>query len=355
MGPDGRETLFERARELSAQQRTWSDADAVWGEVIEAYRAAVLNVRSPDRDDQRKLAQALWRHSMLLSAMGRAADGLAPGRQAVTLFEQLNEAVAEEEHNVAAAPRDEALAELITAMIDLGEVAFAAGDADARISLIDQALGVGLRTVQPPAAGQRTREAMATGYHNYATALLHRNLKQGGDAQEAALAGSRALQLRQELLDPERPISMWELGNTYAIYAQCLVLIDELNRADMVLKLGETLVDLMGRGGNRHRTQTAGRREAGGHSTQFNQTAPVGPQALTPATREAHPRGVIGPRSDEADRIIQFSMSMVSSLESSLGSRPSVISEIRRSRYRTVCSWICSRPAAMTALLPYCR
>jgi tetratricopeptide (TPR) repeat protein len=249
MGPGERKALFERARELSTQQRTWSEADAVWDKVIKAYRAAVRNVREPDRNDQRQLARALWRHSMLLSMLGRAADGLEPGRQAVTWFEQLNEAVAEEERDVTAPRRDEALAELITAMVDLGEVAFAAGDADARIALVDRALGVGLRAVQPPAAGQRTREAMATGYHNYATALLHRHLERGGDVQEAALAGSRALQLRQELLDPRRPISMWELGNTYAVYAQCLALIGELDRARMVLSLGEELVDVLGPAG----------------------------------------------------------------------------------------------------------
>ncbi|MGW0828262.1 hypothetical protein [Streptomyces sp. NPDC002845] len=162
MGPDEREALFERARDLSAQQRTWSDADAVWGKVIDAYRAAVRDARKPDRNDERQLARALWRRSMLLSMMGRAADGLAPGRQAVTLFEQLNEAVAQEERDVTAPRRDEALAELITAMVDLGEVAFATGDADARIALVDQALGVGPRTVQPPAAGRRRRPATTT-------------------------------------------------------------------------------------------------------------------------------------------------------------------------------------------------
>jgi len=245
MGPDEREALFERARELSTQQRTWSDADALWGKVIDAYDAAVRDARMLDRNDVRQLARALWRRSMLLPMIGRAADGLAPGRRAVTLFEQLNDAVAAEEHDVTAARRDAALAELITAMIDLGEVTFAAGDADGRIALVDQALGVGLRVVQPPAAGRRTRAAMATGYHNHATALVHRYLERGGDAQEAALAGSRAVQLRQELADPAQPLSMWELGNTYAIYAQCLALIGDLDRAGMVLELGNALVDVL--------------------------------------------------------------------------------------------------------------
>lgn len=251
MGPEEREALFERARDLSTQQRTWPDADARWREVIREYQAAIRDSRRPDRHDQRQLARALWRRSMLLSAMGRATDGLPPGRQAVELFGQLNDVVAQEERDVTAPRRDGALAELITAMVDLGEVEFAAGNVETRIALVDQALGVGLRAVQPPAAGRRTREAMATGYHNYATALLHRYLqaRDGDDAREAALAGSRALQLRQELLDPARPISAWELANTCAIYAHCLALIGELEQARGALELGNRLVDLLGPAG----------------------------------------------------------------------------------------------------------
>jgi hypothetical protein len=244
-----REVLFDRARELSTRQQTWSDADALWKKVIDAYRAAVSGARTPQRRDQRQLARALWRRSMLLSMMGRAADGLAPGEQAVALFEQLHDVAAKEGGDVTAPRRDEALAELITAMVDLGEVEFAAGDTQARVARIDRALGVGLRVVSPPAAGRRTREAMATGYHNYATALLHRRSERDGDLREAALAGSRAAQLRQEMLDPARPISMWELGNTYAVYALCLASIGDLSRAHAVLDLGDRLVDVMGPAG----------------------------------------------------------------------------------------------------------
>jgi hypothetical protein len=182
----------------------------------------------------------------MLSMMGRAVDGLAPGKQAVALFEQLHDAAAGEGGDVTEPRRDEALAELITAMVDLGEVEFAAGDAQARVVRIDRALGVGLQVVSPPDAGRRTRDAMATAYHNYATALLDRRSERDGDLREAALAGSRAAQLRQEMLDPARPISMWELGNTYAIYARCLASIGELRRALAVLDLGDRLADMMG-------------------------------------------------------------------------------------------------------------
>jgi hypothetical protein len=251
MRPDEREALFEQARELSTQQRQWADADTLWGEVIKAYRAAVTFAARPDRNDQRQLARAMWRRSMLLSAMGRPIEGVDWGRQAVELFEQINIAVTAEEPDVAAPRRDEALAELITSMLDLAEIIFVAGDADARIQLIDRALGEGLSVVQPPDAGRRTQEAMGTGYHNYANALLHRyrQREEALDAREAALAGSRAVQLRQELVDLSRPLSMWELANTYAVYAQCLALIGDTRRAAAVIELGDGALDILGPAG----------------------------------------------------------------------------------------------------------
>lgn len=103
MGPDERRRLFEQARERSARQDTWAEADRLWVRVIGAYRETV---RGPAgvREDQQQLARALWRHSMLLSARGRAADGMAPGGEAVVVFERVYDAVAAEGGNVAAAP-----------------------------------------------------------------------------------------------------------------------------------------------------------------------------------------------------------------------------------------------------------
>lgn len=246
MGPAERKALFDRAKLLSTQRHDWPAAEAAWVEAIGAYRVSVREASRPDRDDQRQLARALWRHSMLLAAMGRAASGVAPGQQAVALFQQLHDVAAKEGGDVTAPHRDEALAELITAMIDLSEVAFAAGDAEERVALLDRALGAGLSVVPPPQAGQRTREAMATGYHNYAVALYLRRSDHDGDQQEAALAGSRAFQLRQEMLDPARPISLWELANTCVVYAQCLALIGERGRARTTLELGDKLADVIG-------------------------------------------------------------------------------------------------------------
>ncbi|MEU8166852.1 hypothetical protein AB0B97_10090 [Micromonospora sp. NPDC049004] len=249
MGPDERRRLFEQARERSARQETWAEADRLWVRVIDAYREAV---RGPGgvREDQQQLARALWRHGMLLSARGRAADGMAPGGEAVVVFERVYDAVAAEGGNVAAAPRDDALAELITALVDLAEVSFAAGQPATRRDLLERAVTVGLTCAgNPPSAGPRTREAMGTAYHNQATALLHRHLTRpssGAGAQEAALAASRACELRQGLLDLARPLTFWEMANTYGVYAQCLVLIGDLDRAAMVLAMGNRFVETLG-------------------------------------------------------------------------------------------------------------
>ncbi|WP_406079657.1 hypothetical protein [Micromonospora sp. NBC_00858] len=252
MGPDERERLFERAREHSTRQDTWAEADRLWIQVIDAYRQAVQGPGRVDRRDQQQLARALWRRGMLLSARGRAADGMAPGGEAVTLFERVNDVVAAEGGNVADPPRDEALAELITALVDLAEVAFAAGQPTTRLELVERAVAVGLLTGSPPSAGPRTREAMGTAYHNQATSLLHRAVTRpasGDSIREAALAASRACELRQGLLDPLRPLSLWEMANTYGVYAQCLALIRDFDRAEMVLGLGIRLVELLGPAG----------------------------------------------------------------------------------------------------------
>ncbi|MGQ5261194.1 hypothetical protein ACTWLT_10600 [Micromonospora sp. ZYX-F-536] len=252
MGPDERERLFERARELSTRQGTWAEADRLWVQVIDAYRQAVRGPGRTDRHDQQQLARALWRRGMLLSARGRAADGMAPGGEAVTIFERVNDAVAAEGGNVADPPRDQALAELITALVDLAEVAFAAGQPATRMELVERAVAVGLLTVSPPSAGPATREAMGTAYHNQATALLHQAVTRPASDEvirEAALAASRACELRQKLMDPLRPLSLWEMANTYGVYAQCLALIRDFDRADMVLGLGNRLVELLGPAG----------------------------------------------------------------------------------------------------------
>ncbi|MFG1883343.1 hypothetical protein [Micromonospora sp. NPDC049102] len=249
MGPDERRRVFEQARELSTRQETWAEADRLWARVVEAYRDAV---RGPGgtREDQQQLARALWRHSMLLSARGRAADGTAPGGEAVVVFERVYDAVAAEGGNVAAAPRDDALAELITALVDLAEVSFAAGQPATRRDLLERAVTMGLTSAgSPPDAGPRTREAMGTAYHNQAVALLHRHLTRPSSAEgakEAALAASRACELRQGLLDMARPLTFWELANTYGVYAQCLVLIGDLDRAALVLSMGNRFVETLG-------------------------------------------------------------------------------------------------------------
>lgn len=251
MGPDERKRLFEQAREYSTRQHMWTEADRLWVKVIDAYRDATRRPGPVDSEDRRQLARALWRRAMLLSALGRPGPGMVPGREAVAIFEQLNDAARGTGQDHAAPRPDEALAELVTAVVDVAEIAFAAGQPAARVQLLERAIAAGLLTVgSPTAAGPRTREALGTAYHNQATALLHRALTGStGDLAEAALAASRACELRQGLLDPTRPLSRWELANTYGLYAQCLVLIGDVDRAGTVLKLGNRLTGTLGPAG----------------------------------------------------------------------------------------------------------
>ncbi|MBX7265725.1 hypothetical protein KIF24_06560 [Micromonospora sp. Llam7] len=253
MDAQAREELFERAREYSTQPARRPEADALWARVVEAYRQAVAGGRV-DRHDQRQLARALWRRGMLLTALGRHDEAREPGQEAIVVFAEVHQAVATEQPDPTEARRDGALSELITATVDAGESAFLAGHPAVRIQLIERALEIGLRVAgPPPGAGPRTREAMGTAYHNHATALLHRHLQQpspgGSDAREAALAASRATELRQNALDPGKPITAWELANTYSTYAHTLVLTGDVNRARLVVELGSRLTDALGPAG----------------------------------------------------------------------------------------------------------
>jgi len=251
MRPEAREELFDQARALSTERRTWSEADRRWRAVVAAYRDAVATERV-DRNDERQLARALWRHSMLLAAMDRAEEGIGPGREAVATFSALSTAVAAEEPDVTGPRHDAARAELITAMLDLGEVSFIAGHPAARHELVEYAISVGLYAGPPPTLGPLTRAAMGTAYHNKANALMTA-VEQGPTpassaehVREAALDASRAVELRQALATPAQPLSLWELANTYGVYAHCLLLLGDLDRAAAVVGLGERLVDVLG-------------------------------------------------------------------------------------------------------------
>ncbi|NGM15590.1 hypothetical protein [Verrucosispora sioxanthis] len=263
MEPEAREEIFERARELSTRPAGWRQADALWLRVIEAYRQAVAGGRA-DRHDQRQLARALWRHGMVLAGMGRHERAKEAGHEAIVLFAEIHQAVKAEHPDPTQPRRDEALAELITAFVDSGESAFVAGSPGVRLQLLEKAIEIGLYTAGPaPGAGPRTRAAMATAYHNYANALLHRHQEQGAasDVQEAVLAGSRATELRLKALDPHQPITIWELANTYSIYAPALLMIGDVERARLVVDQGLQLTELLGMAGLEIRQKLAGTAE----------------------------------------------------------------------------------------------
>jgi hypothetical protein len=244
-----RDELYDRARELSAERRTWSQADRLWVEVTVAYRRAVESTDHPDREDLQQLARAQWRHAMLLPQLDRAAEGVHVGRAAVRVFEQVYEEAAAEHPDVTAPERDEALADLVTAVVDLAEIAFMAGDPRARIELLDRAAAVGIGNAgPPPQAGPWTRRALGTAFHNQANARLHQvlPLPTAADVEPAALDASRAVQIRQDLVDLSEPLARWELANSYLLFLRCLVFMDDLERADLVVQLADALVETVG-------------------------------------------------------------------------------------------------------------
>lgn len=248
MTPQEREALFVQARQNSTRQESLAEAERTWVEVIAAYRAATAEPARADVRDRQQLARALWRYGMVLAMRGRAGDGLAPAREAVAVFKQVDAALAGANSSVTSPGRDEALSELITAMTDLAELSALVGRPDARLELLDQALGTGLRAAGPPPnAGVRTRRAMATAYHNLAVAQLHSltRVPSAQQAEQAALSASRAVQLRSDLLSESDPLTGRELANTYLVYARCLTLIMDFDRAEAALQMADRLIDML--------------------------------------------------------------------------------------------------------------
>jgi hypothetical protein len=111
---------------------------------------------------------------------------------------------------------------------------------------LNGALKNGSRTGPPPTAGPHTRRALGTVYHNLAVALTNAPAGPSLDeAQQAALSASRAVELRQSVLDHDDLMTGWELANTYFVFASRLVLIQDFDRADMVVKLAGALVKIL--------------------------------------------------------------------------------------------------------------
>ncbi|TDE28359.1 hypothetical protein [Actinomadura sp. 6K520] len=246
MDPDEREELFEQAVNLAADRRTWSDADRLWTRVVSAYEAAIDTSAKVDRNDERQVARALWRHASLLSMLGRADEAVDRGRKAVTWFTRIHDAVNAEHADPKTGRRDEALGELLTAMADLAGFEFTAGRHAARLDLLRQAAESGIaEAANPLTAGPHTKRAMGFVYHHYAAALL----ESGGDRDDlvqASLMASLAVEIRQGDLDAAKLDTAWELASTYVVFARCLVAMDDRPRLDMLVPLAENLMDFLG-------------------------------------------------------------------------------------------------------------
>ncbi|GAA0547447.1 hypothetical protein [Actinomadura livida] len=243
MSPDEREELFEQAVRLSADRRTWSDADRLWTRVVSAYEAAIRTSPKADRNDERQLARALWRHASLLTMLARADEAVASGRQAVTWFKQIHDAVTADGTTQR---RDEALGTLLTAMADLAGFEFNAGRPAARLDILRQAAELGIAEVANPLTAEpHTKRAMGFVYHHFAAALLEGDHDRD-DVVQASLMASMAVEIRQSELDATNPSSAWELASTYVVFARCLVAMDDRPRLDMLVPLAENLMDHLG-------------------------------------------------------------------------------------------------------------
>jgi hypothetical protein len=246
MGPDEREELFERAKALAADRRTWRDADGLWVRVIASYQEAIEAAAKVDRNDERQLARAQWRHASLLAVLGRGFEAARTGREAVASFARVHDAVSAEEADPTASRRDQALGELLIAMADLAGFELNAGSSDLRLDLLRRAAELGVGQVgNPLTAGPYTREAMAFVYHHFADALLDHG-QEHDDLVQASLMASLATDIRQADLRPSDPQSVWRLATTCVTFARCLARTGDEQRLADVARLAENLMASLG-------------------------------------------------------------------------------------------------------------
>jgi hypothetical protein len=247
---------YERLREQQVDPARRSPTPAQWQSLADGYRNALRE--RPDVDTTRGLARALWRLSMTLHAAGDPAGALGPGRQAAAEFDAafrktLGWNADADEQSPAV---DAVLAELLVARCDLAEAAAAAGKPGECIRMLEEAREAGhsMTAGDGITAGPRSLRALGTVHHNLSVAEMNRLIDgvRGGridvDPMAPTLSASRAVEIRQKVLTPADPLSMWELANTYVQYLRCLGFVEEPTRAVGVTELAAKLVALLPRG-----------------------------------------------------------------------------------------------------------
>ncbi|GAA0442859.1 hypothetical protein ABZ951_06630 [Streptomyces sp. NPDC046215] len=236
---------YEQLRQAQFDPARRSTAPGQWQALVGKYRRALQN--HADLETSRGLARALWRWSMALNAAGNAVGAVEAGRQAASEFDSVFRKTLDWDADERSPVVDEALAELLVARTDLAEMLAGAGALDERIRVLEDAREAG----HSLEGGPRTRRALGTVHHNLSNAETARLLDavrrgQGGiDPTVPTLSASRAVEIRQGLIDPRDPLTLWELANSYIQYLRCLGMVEELDRAVMVVNLAAKLIATM--------------------------------------------------------------------------------------------------------------
>ncbi|MGI5196430.1 hypothetical protein ACQEVY_22745 [Streptomyces sp. CA-288835] len=239
------EREYEQLRQAQIDPARQSPAPHQWEALVDEYRRASRD--HADLETARGLARALWRWSMALQLTGNTADAVDAGRQAASEFDSVFRKTLGRDADESSPAVEEALAELLVARTDLAEIIFKTGDPDERIRILEDARETG-HSIE---AGPRTWRALGTVHHNLSTAEMGRFIdavrrrRGSADPMVPTLSASRAVEIRQGLLNPYDPLTMWELANSYIQYLRCLSMVEDPDRAVRVLDLAATLVAML--------------------------------------------------------------------------------------------------------------
>jgi TPR repeat protein len=211
------DATYRRAIEVWQRPGEGERAEELSAEAVAGYRRLQRRGDWPSaRAGRRRLALALWRHSMLVAGRGRPKEALSPGREAVDLFRSVLDATPADDPEIGSI-----VVEAAIAMNDLSETAGRAGSPDERARL--QQAVVELCEGRP---GWRTRQALGIALHNQAVVAVQAAMAdlvaggQGPASAEALAAATAAVDLRRQLVDDTEPVTVWELANSLLLRGQ---------------------------------------------------------------------------------------------------------------------------------------
>lgn len=212
--------LYDEGVHLATSDGDGPAAAAAIGASVSAYRQ--LLTQQPAELwhlTLRRLSRALWRHALVINELlGRPRDAMGPGREALSRARQVLRAIE------SADEFDTLIGELGLILHDLAQIALDAGLVGEHDQLVTET-----ERLDTSSVGARAMRALGTALHNRAAescettvALAVRDRPLAPTVTGGLAASTRAVAVRRDLLDPDDPMTHWEVANSLLAHGHLL-------------------------------------------------------------------------------------------------------------------------------------